>query len=608
MPTPGIAEAGFAVGAANALAGVPNNAKTWNAVYHDVVDFLKRVDQARSDLEACAANFREWKDIWKYKSAEWDSCASLFLRSPYHGATADEQRPADNQTPAGDQHPPLNHQTPTDDHRLPQGPWSAGSHQPPSHQPHEIRRKPVAGTAGTPPPAAQGVLPMRNQGPTATQELVTINAENAAGADSNDDSLYKSLWGDQYNQIQDCVHRVVQGIRGIDEHIDRIMNEKKNSPKWRKYLNVHRARFVRNLAYALFSNSALREEIVQLKGNIAGLKEVSEMRLRKMQGNAADLKLTGAKAFQLANLEYFGRKIVQELRGSFPTASAWSLELCHPDIAGSAAEWQDLTSIQLWLSYATPVGQHDKAQQRIILDYSLVDDPNPPQWASALPGANPADNSHRGLAHNPRLTENCQGTGKLTVPFNKLFKIWHDGKSSPAELWARDQAYLVLSLVNWSLLLCTSDWTAKWCSSGLHFVRAATDVGRAGNNSFFFPSFSGCASKAPGTTVNQRQHHRHDCCHSSLKLCNLGLVLAEAICIIPLRVCTTRKDPYEKCIGRDWIPLSEDALLDLVEKTSRSKGVRHAVQKCLRSPTTLQIAENKLAGSFEEYVKMVFDP
>ncbi|KAL1868948.1 hypothetical protein Daus18300_005784 [Diaporthe australafricana] len=627
-----VAEAGVAIGAANFVAGVPNHTRTWNTTYHDTVDFREKVEQARSDLDACTADFLEWKEIWKYKSAEWNLYASLFLGIPGDEAPADEQRPADSKTPAGEEHPPLDHQTPSE---VPEGTVLTASHPAPNHQPpHDqfpINNRPVtrwkpagrllavckrlaANHVPTQPsidgnPPARGPSPaVAPEGPTAAQEPAIINAENTTGGGFNADDPYRSLWKEQYKQMSDTVYKVIQGMRGINEHIDRIVNEKKNSPAWKKYLDVPRARYVRNLTYALFSNSSLQGGIAQLKVNIARLKEVSEMRLRKMQGNAVDLKLTGPEAFQLTNLEYFGRKIIQELRGSLPTASAWSLELCHPDIGGSASNWQGLTSVQLWLSYSIPVvGQHNQARHRIIVDYSLEDGPNPPWRASALPGANPAHNPPgnppRSLPHNPRLAKNEDGTGKLTVPFSNLFRICHGDKYFPAELWAWDQAYLVLSLANWSLLLWTSEWTARWCSSGLHFVQVETGNDEAGKNAFFFPSFSRCASP-PGTDVNQGQNHHH----SNLKLRNLGLVLAEAICIVPLRVSPANENLYEECDGGRWVPLSVNALLALVEKKAKSKCVRDAVQQCLRSNATFQTTNDKLAAFFKEYVKMIFDP
>lgn len=591
MAPTGIAEIGLATGVANALAGIPNHARTWNATYHDVVEFRNRVAEARCDLAACTAEFLEWMEIWNYKSAKWNTYASRFLRSPDDGAPAYEQRTADDhtqaadcQTPTGDHsNSPLDDQKPADDQRLPYDTGLTASHQSPA-----------------------------NQRPA---EPVATHAQEATSADSKDDTLYMFLWGRQHKQIQEAVDKIIQDMRDISEHIDRIEN-KKNSPEWKSYFSFHRARYLRNLTYALFSNSFLRDEIARLKAAIVHLKDVSERRLREMQDsrNTAHFNLNGRKAFHLANLEYFGRVILQQMHADLPAASAWSLELCHPDIGGDATDWQDLTSVQLWLSYSMPVvGQEDagtQARRRIILDYSLDKDPNPPQWASSLPGANPAlGDPPRDLVHNPRLIENPHGTGMMTVPVSNLFRKWHGDEFFLAELWAWDQAYLVLSLANWSLLLWTSDWTARWCSSGIHFVRSATDVRNAGRHGVFFPAFSRSALEGPGTAAGQRQHQHSDCCHSPLKLCNLGLVLAEAICITPLRVSTAHKGQYEMCVDGEWELASEAALLDLVdEKTARSKSVRDAVQYCLRSTENFQSTRYKLAGFFGRYVKEVFDP
>lgn len=538
-----MASASVGIAVANSVASAPNNAKAWNTIYHDVVDFLDSVKWARKHLKSYTAKFVAWKKIWMYNSAEWNLHASLFLRSSGDGATAHNQ--------------------------------------------------------------------------AFMQELANISAGNASGADTNDDSLYKSLWGDEYDHIQDSVHEVMRRIRGINEHIDRIVNEKNNSPEWKKYLDVPRIRYIRNITYALFSHSSLQDEIAKLEVDIDDLTKASERRLETMQRNTANLKLTGQEAFRLANLEYFGRKILKQLPAALPTASAWSLELCHPGTSGSVTDWQRLDLVKLRLSYTIPgVGQDDvviQARKRITLDYFLGKDPDPPQWASSLPGAfpgaNPAANPPQDLVHNPILIQNYHVTDRLTVPFSHLFRIWNGDEAFRAELWAWDQAYLVLSLANWSLLLWTSDWTATWCSSGLHFVRVAADVGMVGRDDFFFPSFSKCALEEPGTAVDQGQHQHRDCFHSPLKLCNLGLVLAEAICMIPLRVSTTNQDQYEKYIREEWRPVSEAALLDLVdEQTARSKSVRDAVQRCLRSTATFQSTKDELAYFFAKYVKEVFDP
>jgi len=436
-------------------------------------------------------------------------------------------------------------------------------------------------------------------------------------------NISEAAWGGQHKLVRGLVTTVEQDLRSIKNHISRIINEKQGSPEWKYYLSVHRAPAVRNLTYALFSDSSLRDEIARLKVNIGELKAASERR-KKKTANATDAKLTGPDLFQLANLDHFGRKLVPELSLALPEDSVWSLELCHPDTGGNAANWQGLPLVRLWLSYSVPAMEQDiPARHRVKLEYSLTNDPNPPCWESLLPGAIPPDppkntlNTHAqvpGLAYNPRLIENRHGTRKLTVPFSEFFKThaWHGDKIFLADLWAHDQAYLVLSLVNWSLLLWTSEWTTTWCSSGLRFVQAAAKVETTGKNAFFFPSFTRCAFSATATDTGQDQEHHKDCSHSDMKLRNLGVVLAEIICITPLRISTVKlAEPgqYEKHVEGKWEPVDEEAILDLVEeKTARSKAVRGAIQYCFDSTHTFETTRDKLAGFFGEYVKKVFDP
>jgi hypothetical protein len=422
--------------------------------------------------------------------------------------------------------------------------------------------------------------------------------------------VYRSLWSNDYPTINELWSRVLDEIKQINVHIEKVLNKKKRDPKWLKYLNVPRQRYLRNVTFALFSESSLTDEITMLKKHLGELKEASERRIDAI--SAADCKLTGPIAFQLANLDYFGRKFLPEMRTKMPTTSAWSLELCHPDIGGSAKVWegdQGIDWIQVWLSF-TLANDPQGARHRIALHYVLAEYPEPPSWETPLVHPIPD-----GL--NPRW----YGNGVLrrqTESFTHLFRRRLFEDDTVKVVWALEQAYLVLALVNWSALLWTSDWSTDWCCSGLRFMQSEFDAASVGRKSSFLPSFSRCVRHVEhADTSHQQQPHQHqqgdltDCLHREQKLWNLGLALAEVLCAKSFRGSHLSNTMYEEFTTEGWKPISQDRLLEMVDECTKGSGtdpIKQAVNHCLISTARPGNTADGMAGFYKTYIDKVFTP
>jgi hypothetical protein len=406
------------------------------------------------------------------------------------------------------------------------------------------------------------------------------------------EGIYRELWGTEYENIRWIWKMAKEDLQRLNQHIRSVLNEKRENPIWRDHLAVHRKGLLRNIAFALASEASLEDEVCRLETTLKRLDEASERQLRIIANSLDDVAVAPDTMMRLGNLRLFGEQLGPRLR-ELPSTSAWSLELCHPDIGGNAGEWNTLSYLQIWLSYVFDNGP----RRRIKLRYSLVDGPNPTAWAIHV--ADDIDNTPQAtVTYNPKASKNYPIAGQ-TEPFSSLFMKRVFGSRIAAAAWEADKAYLVLSLVNWSLLLWTSDWTADWCCSGLRFVQAEASPDVAGKKELFLPSFGGC----------MRQHRAqdtgdiHGCSHANRRLASLGLVLAETICATPFQA---RCSGYRiwNVAKSGWDDITEAKLLDKVEEKAQCKRVRKAVQHCLIADWSW----SSMAAIYKGYTETIFDP
>ncbi|KAG7290289.1 hypothetical protein NEMBOFW57_000288 [Staphylotrichum longicolle] len=415
------------------------------------------------------------------------------------------------------------------------------------------------------------------------------------------EAIYRELWGSEYGTIHRTWMAAQADLRHLNRHIQSVLDEKRENPAWREHLAVHRVRLLRNIAFALASEASLEDEICRLEATLKSLDEASERQLRIVASSVSDLAVAPEVMMRLGNLRLFGEQLGPRL-SELPSTSAWSLELCHPDIGGNAEGWNTLSSLQVWLSYVFD----DGPRRRIKLRYSLVDGPSPNAWAIHVTD-NIDDTSQATVTYNPAVSQNYP-IARQTEAFSSLFMRRAFESRIAAAAWEADKAYLVLSLVNWSLLLWTSDWTAAWCCSGLRFVRAEASPEVVGKKELFLPSFSRCVRQ------HQRQHqhhgHAHDegasgmhDCHANQRLAGLGLVLAETICATPFQKARSGYRRWNFAEWR-WDDITETKLLDEVEEKAQCRRVRQAVQHCL----AVDQGSSSVAAMYKGYVENVFGP
>ena len=460
--------------------------------------------------------------------------------------------------------------------------------------------------------------------------------------------VYEELWGDEYERIRGLWQGIIDANGRLAQHIERV----RNRPAAR-----------RKIAFALASEESLGKELSELEDRYKALEEASKRQLEKLEYPPGGPQPSAATMARLQNLHHFGARLDPRL-SNLPLASNWSLELCHPDMGCDAQEWERLPFFQVRLSYTDQgPGQHHR---RIELKYSPHRRHSPANWTIDAPDhiadAPPAAG---GEARNPEVSR-IPHIVKKTRPFGDLLMAGVFRAKLTPTLWEGHKAHLVLSLVNWSILLWTSDRTATWCCSGLQFVQLEADADLVGDKEYFFPSFSRCArqqqqqgeqeqqqqplqeqhEQPPQEQQQQEQEqqqeqrrrrrgrqqrhqgqpeqqqrqgqqrqpqhqhpgdaiHPYECGHVGQRLAELGLVLAQIICATPFRASRSPAQ-YHKwdATRKEWRGgVTREKLLDMVEEESSEK-VRAAVRLCLAPPDWSD-------GSFlmyKDYIERILNP
>jgi len=409
--------------------------------------------------------------------------------------------------------------------------------------------------------------------------------------DQCSDDVRRFLWADLYEDISQARVDVRTDVDNLKLHLDRVQNKADRAdPAWRKAIAVHRKQVLRQLVYALASESSLTKEIGELKAKIQVLKDLSDQRMNSIRGQKQSAANLGEhEMLRLGNLCKFGIHLFEKLRPLAAT-SEWALEMRPPGRGCNAEIWDTETALRVWFNFVVN-GAQGGDLRRVELEYELATKMIPVDWENRVidPGGNIQPD------HNPSVASVIPHVQK-TRSFRTLFKEKFFERVEVRKKWQSDQAHLLLSLCNWAILLWASDWTTDLCCSGIRFVKIQAPA----NNDpclhyFMIPpnhvSLAQQAQQAQPPQQNQPQEQQaqnEECYHLGPKLKNIGLTLAEAICAIPFRQSRTIPGHYEKwgSVIPDgvpgWLPISRSELDSLVyKKSNNSDDACGAVRFCL---------------------------
>ncbi|KAH8755517.1 hypothetical protein BGZ57DRAFT_958057 [Hyaloscypha finlandica] len=426
------------------------------------------------------------------------------------------------------------------------------------------------------------------------------------------DDVYRFLWGQRYDDIRTARAAVERNLNGLNAHMLRVLDIKHDDPEWRRNLALHRKKILGRFTYALFSRDSLTKKFTRIEDSIKSLQTLSQQRLNLISGpklgtNTIDPRV----ATRLGNLHQFGKDLFYQLR-LLPLTSEWGLELRPPETGSDIERWQTQRVFRVWFSFRVD-GPQDPGWRRIILQYSLWAQSSPPDWSNRVVNN---DLHPSPQEFNPTVSKSPPHAQK-TRPFRTLFKQQFFQTRWDLKQWQADQAHLLLSLSNWTALLWTSDWTTNLCCSGIRFVRVEAEAGAASDQCHCFHSLTiqqGHERQVPqvqgqqGQQVQQvQQAGNEECHHRDLKLKNIGLALAEAICATPFQSSTTDISQYQKWDAGRWVEIDGKGLLNMVKDKSLSEDLCEAVDFCLTEKDPGNKADN-IASFYLDYIENVFTP
>jgi len=413
--------------------------------------------------------------------------------------------------------------------------------------------------------------------------------------------VYRFLWGQLYNRIINARAAVDEDVQRLWGHIEHVLDTPTIDREWTRHFAFHRRPILRRLTFALCSEKSLIREITQLNDDLKNLQTLSDVRLKLLSGTKLSTPITAPLATRLGNLVNFGQNLFLNLRQP-REASDWALELRPLETSGDAEAWQSMRFLRVSFMFFLHSPQN-RGWHRVTLQYMLQEPirrDDGESWVVDSSGdANPQSNS---TVSRDRLYM------QRTRPFRTLFKEGIFGNRAVYKAWEADQAHLVLSLSNWAMLFCKSDWATNICCCRIRFVRVGTEAEAMGARG---PRLHSLAIQE--SHEHQEQHGRQvqqagneECFYRSPGLKNLGLVLAETICATPFRQPATNTSQYERWNGSAWVEISETDLLDIVRSKSNSEKLVKAIEFCLNVDVTANADD--IASFYSEYVEQVLTP
>jgi hypothetical protein len=264
--------------------------------------------------------------------------------------------------------------------------------------------------------------------------------------------------------------------------------------------------------------------------------------------------------------------------------SPWSLELRVPDGTGNASLFDATAKIDLDL--ALSLNGNGGPWRRVRLRYQ------PSQQGASIAASLPRQIVHpdfvmKGMPRPPYTVH--ESPKRRSVVFRSLLRGGTFDKPATRKAWEEDRACLILGLVNWTILMWDSPWTAMPCCCGIRFFETG-----AGTRHY---------------TLAAEEHT--DCRNQSLsehKLLLLGLAIAELLVGSALRVASQhalgKKDSanehriflLERWDSREerpaWKPCSRDEITCEIKDGSMSDGLVDVVEYCLDRPMLLKAGKS----------------
>ncbi|KAH4848969.1 hypothetical protein HBH75_149900 [Parastagonospora nodorum] len=400
--------------------------------------------------------------------------------------------------------------------------------------------------------------------------------------------------------------------------------------KWQ--LKEHPTKYFRSIKYAIYHRNIIEDWITGMEKSVEALEKLfqSELELQtaghlKTLSQDNVLNLEGVKRF-VKSLSRLATTLYKGTVTSVETASAydWALELA-PSVALADVEEWDFAQVTLALSFSGPGLQQQKQQFKIQACHQVSETTDSvTRWQVEQI----VKNNIKGVSGPPIEGLLCvvqQDHGRRTRPLGELFvknpHLFRD------VAWRPDRMSLILGIVKWALLLWDTEWMKHLCSYGLHIEKipiervATKDPITEGTIVDASHEYAPTDDKALGEDAKMNastqvfvlnECSNYDCRNSSLKLRNIGLVLAEMVLAVPLRSRSesagiVEAPSYEQFVNGHWKNISSTKIKTDVRMKTMSIPFANAVGFCLTDVSKLGKAPFQ-AGFLFRYIEKIYKP
>lgn len=398
---------------------------------------------------------------------------------------------------------------------------------------------------------------------------------------TNDDGYesYRGLWGGSY----DAIVQVIEDIRIASARIQRIITKAAGIShhdvtleQWRQKLCYLLGANLLRLVMVLYRHDSLGRYIKELKDSTNAVSRLTQLeRRRRLLGHP--IPCSNGTLRRLEKFVTMLRPVAElyERRGTTGVADEWALLLYPQEDGRNIREWEITHRVTTHFTFSMQAPELEaEMYMRVFCSLSNTNVQNI-DWQRIISGQANASTVAASEPNPPTRT---------TRSLRELFMEEFLGDPITRKAWEPDRGRLLLALSNWTFLLWHTEWTTDLCCSGLRFVRPVTGEDAASTPTFILG-----------------QHV--ECAHHGWKLVNFGLVLAEVILAVPLRIDPDMEGKLEHVLARQrgqWTRLDLADVLGQVKDKTKSESVYMAIQFCLDQSTRLS------HGPFEPYFLLIY--
>ncbi|KAI8632635.1 hypothetical protein F5Y19DRAFT_491307 [Xylariaceae sp. FL1651] len=401
-----------------------------------------------------------------------------------------------------------------------------------------------------------------------------------------DISHYRAIWSDQYENIQLAKQRIYDLTLEIKQTVAQIYanngapNPRQNNDISLSQLTKKELKLLKRVAFALSTDTRLSETIMRLRTAVENLTSLCQDEFARSVGSTKPTTVTAPETEELVRLISFFTSFTnraeaiyrERLTGQIAEeTNAWALELGNLGKVTNIKEWDQWDPVEVRFAFHRYPPHPNGTRMSLCVSHQRDVNDNPGReaipinfnWQQVVCG--------NGVPRADVRREEWSAVRQCR-PFGRLFRDGFFEDDEALKSWEPHRAELILSLVNWVLLL----WV------GL-------------------------------STLSADGSHRGDCNHHEDKLRNFGILMAELITatnirrvVQPLNTIPIRYQKWSRAQD-DWVPISQREIISLVhEKSNSSRDMRDVIKYCLdESNARTPVFE---AGYLLEYIVRLYEP